>query len=60
MSAFDERAPFKKRVVAVSLTEAQREEFDRLKAALDLKSDGAVVKRALASLSRDVLGGDPS
>lgn len=38
-----------------SLTGEQRVEFDQIKAALGATSDGAVIKRALAYLSRAVL-----
>ncbi|MGN7969003.1 hypothetical protein [Microbacterium sp. 22296] len=55
MSTFDEREPFKKRVVTASLTGEQRQEFDQIKTALGITSDGALIKRALADLSRTVL-----
>jgi DNA-binding MarR family transcriptional regulator len=59
MSAFDEKPPFKKRVVTVSLTQAQQEEFDALKAKLELQSDGGLIKLALLELSRKHLLFDP-
>ena len=52
MSAFDEKPQFKKRIVSASLTPEQREEFDALKARLGIRSDGGLIKRALAELSR--------
>lgn len=54
MSTFDERPPFKKRIVTASLTEEQRAEFDQMKARLNLTSDGALIKRALADLSHSL------
>lgn len=51
MSAFEERPPFKKRVITASLTEEQRREFDRMKERLHVVTDGALIKRALADLS---------
>ena len=55
MSAFDEREPFKKRVVTASLTVQQRAEFDRMKAALHVVTDGALIKMALSDLSHKTL-----
>ncbi len=55
VSAFDEREPFKKRIVSASLTAEQRAEFDAMKARLSITSDGALIKRALADLSRAIL-----
>ena len=55
MSAFDEREPFKKRIVSASLTVEQRAEFDAMKLALGIATDGALIKRALADLSRATL-----
>lgn len=61
MSAFDERPDFKKRVITVSVTAEQADEFKRLKAAIEDEqsrslSDGAIIKRALKELSVKVLG----
>jgi hypothetical protein len=44
------RGPFKKRVITVSVTEYQDEDFQRMKAWLGEKSDGAVIKAGLALL----------
>jgi hypothetical protein len=55
VSTFDEKPPFKKRIVSASLTEEQRREFDQMKTRLRIGSDGALIKRALADLSRAVL-----
>jgi DNA-binding MarR family transcriptional regulator len=55
MSAFEERPPFKKRIVSASLTEEQRHEFDAMKAKLHIETDGALIKRALADLSHATL-----
>lgn len=44
------RDPFKKRVITVSVTEHQDEDFERMKAWLGEKSDGAVIKAGLALL----------
>ena len=55
MSTFDERAPFKKRIVTASLTEVQRAEFDAMKRELGIETDGGLIKRALAELSRTTL-----
>lgn len=55
MSTFDEREPFKKRIVTASITKEQRDEFDRLKDRLHIVTDGALIKRALADLSHQVL-----
>lgn len=52
MTAFDEKAPFKKRIVSASLTAEQRAEFDQLKRKLGIDQDGALIKKALAELSR--------
>ena len=51
MSEFDEREVFKKRVVTASLTASQRDEFDRMKAAARVVTDGALIKLALGDLS---------
>lgn len=51
VSAFDEREPHKKRIISASITAEQRAEFDRLKAALNVVTDGALIKRALSDLS---------
>ena len=58
MSAFDDREPYKKRVTTVSLTAEQRKEFDLLKGALGLKTDGALIKLALSRLSHEALRQD--
>jgi len=55
MTAFDEKPPFKKRIVSASLTAEQRAEFDALKRALGIDQDGALIKKALADLSRTTL-----
>lgn len=47
ISTFDERAPFKKRLVSASLTEDQRAEFDRIKDAIGAASDGVPLLRGL-------------
>jgi hypothetical protein len=59
MSAFDEKTPFKKRIVSASLTAEQREEFDRMKERLHVVTDGALVKRALATLSHQTFENEP-
>ena len=51
MSEFEYREVFKKRVVTASLTKYQRDEFDRMKAAARVVTDGALVKLALSDLS---------
>ena len=51
MSEFDERKTFKKRVITASITAKQRVEFDLIKRALGITSDGALIKKALADLS---------
>lgn len=58
MSAFDEKPPWKKRVVTASLTEQQRAEFDQMKKRLHIVTDGALIKRALADLSHSLLAAD--
>jgi len=55
MSAFDEREPYKKRVTTVSLTAEQRVEFNKLKDALHVVTDGALIKIALSDLSHKTL-----
>ena len=55
MSTFDGKLQFKKRVTTVSLTAAQRAEFDQMKERLHILTDGALIKRALADLSHEVL-----
>ncbi|RKT33650.1 hypothetical protein DEU34_2253 [Microbacterium sp. AG1240] len=47
---FAPRTEFKKRVITVSVTETQQEAFDRIKAELEMKTDGAVIKHALLLL----------
>lgn len=59
MSAFDEREPFKKRIVSASLTAEQRAEFDRMKEKLHVVTDGALIKHALAALSHQTFGRQP-
>jgi hypothetical protein len=44
------RPPFKKRVITVSVTEPQDEDFQRMKDWLGESTDGAVIKAALALL----------
>ncbi len=51
VSSFDDREPFKKRVVTVSITASQRAEFDRMKEAAHVVTDGALIKVALSDLS---------
>jgi hypothetical protein len=52
VSAFDPRRPqFKKRVITASVTAEQDAEFERIKEALGVDSDGAVIKQALYDLS---------
>jgi hypothetical protein len=55
VSAFDEKPPFKKRVITVSLTAEQQAEFNAMKERLHVVTDGALIKRALADLSHEVL-----
>ena len=47
---FKGRDPFKKRVITVSVTADQQEAIDRLKGDLELKTDGALIKAAIALL----------
>lgn len=44
------RPPFKKRIITVSVTEHQDEDFQRMKGWLGETTDGAVIKAALALL----------
>lgn len=50
-SSFDESMPYKKRIISASLTATQREEFDRMKVAAKITTDGGLIKLALADLS---------
>ena len=45
---FAEKPPWKKRVITVSLTREQDEEFEALKARTRTVTDGAMIKKALA------------
>lgn len=58
MSAFDEKEPFKKRIVSASLTAEQRAEFDRMKEKLHVVTDGALIKHALSALSHQTFGNE--
>jgi hypothetical protein len=59
VSAFDEKEPFKKRIVSASLTAEQRAEFDELKERLHVVTDGALIKHALSALSHQTFTPDP-
>ena len=47
---FAPRPEFKKRVITVSVTREQHEAFERMKAELEMDTDGAVIKHALMGL----------
>ena len=58
-STFAGRPPSEKRVITVSVTTDQDDEFERLKAATGHTTDGGVIKQALAELATRVWGWDP-
>jgi len=54
MSSFDEKPPSEKYPATAILNVEQRNEFNAMKSRLGLKTDTALIKRALAELARAI------